>query len=187
MYKVCTEAVHSVALWTRVTLGLDMCKVCTKAVHSLALWTRVTLGLDMCKVCTEAVHSVALWTRVTLGLDMCKVCTETVHSVALWTRVTLGLDMCKVCTEAVHSVALWTCPGNLVSSMGERGGWRQQFLLLLLHNCSTFLPFVFFACSTTRFTCLLRPGLRKTQMKQIRKLTSYSYVFFASALSMSYA
>ena len=126
MYKVCTEAVHSVALWTRVTLGLDMCKVCTKAVHSLALWTRVTLGLDMRKVCTEAVHSVALWTRVTLGLDMCKVCTETVHSVAFWTRVTLGLDMCKVCTEAVHSVALWTCPGNLVSSMGERGGWRQH-------------------------------------------------------------
>ena len=29
----CTEAVHSVALWTRVTLGLDMCKVCTAAVH----------------------------------------------------------------------------------------------------------------------------------------------------------
>ena len=82
-----------------------MCKVCTEAVHSVALWTRVTLGLDMCKVCTEAVHSVALWTRVTLGLDMCKVCTEAVHSVALWTRVTLGLDMCKVCTEAVHSVA----------------------------------------------------------------------------------
>ena len=27
---------------------------------SVALLTRVTLGLDMCKVCTEAVHSVAL-------------------------------------------------------------------------------------------------------------------------------
>ena len=53
-----------------------MCKVCTEAVHCVALWTRVTLGLDMCKVCTEAVHWVALWTRVTLGLDMCKVCTE---------------------------------------------------------------------------------------------------------------
>ena len=108
MCKVCTEAVHCVALWTRVTLGLDMCKVCTEAVHCVALWTRVTLGLDMCKVCTEAVHCVALWTRVTLGLDMCKVCTEAVHCVALWTRVTLGLDMCKVCTEAVHCVALWT-------------------------------------------------------------------------------
>ena len=59
--------------------GLDMCKVCTEAVHCVALWTRVTLGLDMCKVCTEAVHSVALWTRVTLGLGMCKVCTEALH------------------------------------------------------------------------------------------------------------
>ena len=56
MCKVCTEAVHWVALWTRVTLGLGMCKVCTEAVHSLALWTRVTLGLGMCKVCTEAVR-----------------------------------------------------------------------------------------------------------------------------------
>ena len=94
MCKVCTEAVHSVALWTRVTLGLDMCKVCTEAVHSVALWTRVTLGLGMYKVCTEAVHSVALWTQVTLGLDMCKVCTEAVHSVALWTRVTLQVWTC---------------------------------------------------------------------------------------------
>ena len=43
MCKVCTEAVHSVALWTRVTLGLGMCKVCTEAVHSEVL--------DMCEVC----------------------------------------------------------------------------------------------------------------------------------------
>ena len=57
--KVCTEAVHSVALWTWTTLGLGMCKVCTEAVHCVALWTRVTLGLGMCKVCTEAVHCVS--------------------------------------------------------------------------------------------------------------------------------
>ena len=36
-----------------------MCKVCTEAVHCVALWTRVTLGLGMCKVCTEAVHCVS--------------------------------------------------------------------------------------------------------------------------------
>ena len=36
-----------------------MCKVCTEAVHCEALWTRVTLGLDMCKVCTEAIHCVS--------------------------------------------------------------------------------------------------------------------------------
>ena len=104
MCKVCTEAVHSVALWTRVTLGLGMCGVCTEAVHSVALWTRVTLGLGMCGVCTEAVHSVALWTRVTLGLGMCKVCTEAVHSVALWTRVTLQVwTMCALCTEPLKT------------------------------------------------------------------------------------
>ena len=36
--------------------GLGMCKVCTEAVHCVALWTRVTLGLGMCpcQVCTEA-------------------------------------------------------------------------------------------------------------------------------------
>ena len=45
--------------WTWVTLGLGMCKVCTEAVHCVALWTRVTLGLGMCKVCTEAVHCVS--------------------------------------------------------------------------------------------------------------------------------
>ena len=43
-----------------------MCKVCTEAVHSVALWnTSYITGFDMCKVCTEAVHSVALWTRAT--------------------------------------------------------------------------------------------------------------------------
>ena len=108
MCKVCTEELHCVTLWTRVTSGLGMCKVCTEAVDCVALWTRVTLGLGMCKVCTEAVDCVALWTLVTLGLGMCKVCTEAVDCVALWTRVTLGLGMCKVCTEAVDCVALWT-------------------------------------------------------------------------------
>ena len=55
--------------------GLDMCKVCTEAVHCVALWTRVTscyiTGLDMSKVCTEAVHCVALWTRVTSQVWTC--------------------------------------------------------------------------------------------------------------------
>ena len=62
-----------------------MCRVCTEAVHSVALWTRVTLALDMCRVCTEAVHSVALWTRVTsplwtyVALDQCKLWTPFGH------------------------------------------------------------------------------------------------------------
>ena len=29
------------------SLGLDMCKVCIEAVHCVALWTRVTSGLDV--------------------------------------------------------------------------------------------------------------------------------------------
>ena len=101
MCKVCTEAVHSVALLKH---GLhymvwDMCKVCTESVH---VWTCV-------KVCTEAVHSVALWTRVTLHVWACvKVCTEAVHSVALWTRVTLHVWTCvKYVPKSVHSVAIW--------------------------------------------------------------------------------
>ena len=36
-----------------------MCKVCTEAVHCVALCTRITLGLGMCKICTEAVHCVS--------------------------------------------------------------------------------------------------------------------------------
>ena len=117
--EVWTEAVQSVALWTRVTLQLWTCveyvpkqSIPQHFEHGLHynfghVWSmyrsspvRSTLntsyitGLDMCKVCTEAVLSVALWTRVTLGLDMCKVCTEAVHSVALWTRVTSQVWSC---------------------------------------------------------------------------------------------
>ena len=57
--KFSAQTQRTVALWARVTLGLDMCEGCTQAVQSVALWTR-----DMCKVCTEAVHSETLWTCV---------------------------------------------------------------------------------------------------------------------------
>ena len=57
-----------------------MCKAGTEAVHSEALWTRVTLGFGMCKACTEAVHSKALGIQVTSGLGMCKAYTEAVMS-----------------------------------------------------------------------------------------------------------
>ena len=50
--------------------ALDMCEVCTEAVHSVALWTLVTSQLWTCVKC-EAVHSVALWTRVTSQLWTC--------------------------------------------------------------------------------------------------------------------
>ena len=56
---------------TNYITGLDMCRVCTEAVHSVALWARVTSQVWTCKVCTEAVHSVALWTRVTSQVWTC--------------------------------------------------------------------------------------------------------------------
>ena len=51
--------------------ALDMCEVCTEAVHSVALWTRVTSQLWTCEVCTEAVDWVALGTQVTSQLWTC--------------------------------------------------------------------------------------------------------------------
>ena len=71
VYSMYRSSPFRSTLNTSYITGLDMCKVCTEAVHSVALWTRVTLGLDMCKVCTEAVHSVALWTRVTSQVWTC--------------------------------------------------------------------------------------------------------------------
>ena len=112
--------------------GLGMCEVCTEAVHCVALWTRVTL-LGMCEVCTEAVHCVALWTRVTLQAWACvkyvpkqSIAQFFEHGLhyrfghvwsmyrsgrlrsSLNTGYITGLGMCEVCTEAVHCVALWT-------------------------------------------------------------------------------
>ena len=114
---------------------LDMCEICTKAVLSVALWTRVYItALDMCEVCTEAVLSVAfehglhysfghVWSmyrsspfRSTLttgyitALDMCEVCTKAVHSVALGTRVTLYSfgHAWSMYQTSPFPIALWT-------------------------------------------------------------------------------
>ena len=123
--EVCTEAVLSVALWTRVYFtSLDMCAVCTEAVHSVALWTRVIhhrFG-HVCTIyrsspfhstlntsyCTDAVHfRSTLNTSYFTSLDMCAVCTEAVHSVALWTRVASQVWSC-VQYVPKQSIALWT-------------------------------------------------------------------------------
>ena len=136
MCEVCTDAVHSVALWTRVTSHVCTCVKCVPLHHTFGhVWSvyrcspfRSTLNtsyitrLDMCEVCTEAVHSVALWTRVTSHVCTCVKCVPLHHTFGhVWSvyrcspfRSTLNtsyitrLDMCEVCTEAVHSVALWT-------------------------------------------------------------------------------
>ena len=100
--------------------ALDMCEVCTEEVHSVALWTRVTLQLWTCVkyVLKKSIpyhfehglhysfghvwsmhqsspfRTSSLNTGYITALDMCEVCTEAVHSVALWTRVTLQLWTC---------------------------------------------------------------------------------------------
>ena len=120
-------------LHTGYITALDMCEVRTEAVRSVALWTRATLQLCPCVkyVPRSSPFRSTLNTGYITALDMCEVRTETVRSVALWTRVTYSfghvwsmyrsspfrstlntgyitaLDMCEVCTEAVHSVALW--------------------------------------------------------------------------------
>ena len=49
MCEVCTKAVIlRSTLNTSYITGLDMCKVCTEAVHSIALWTRVTSQVWTC-------------------------------------------------------------------------------------------------------------------------------------------
>ena len=66
--------------------ALDMCEVCTEAVHSVALWTRVTSQLWWSMYRSSPLRS-TLNTGYITALDMCEVCTEAVHSVALSTRL----------------------------------------------------------------------------------------------------
>ena len=111
MCEVCTEAVHSVELWTRVTLQLWGC---VKYVRKQSIPWRFEHGLQynfgtMCEVCKCSPFRSTLNTGYITTWDMCEVCTEAVHYVALLnTGYITSLDMCEVCTEAVHSVALWT-------------------------------------------------------------------------------
>ena len=135
MCAVCTEAVHSVALWTRVTSQVwhvwsmyrssPFCSTlnrsyitgltCVKYMHrssciAVALWTQVTSQFGhVWSVYTEAVHSVALLTRVTSQVWTCVqyVPKQSIPYSTLNPSYITGLT-CEVWTEAVHSVALWT-------------------------------------------------------------------------------
>ena len=145
MCDICTEAVHGVALWTRVTLGLDMCKVCTEAVHGVALWTRVTLGLDMCDICTEAVHCVALWTRVTLSFGhvwhmyRSSPFRSTLNTgyIKLWTCV--ALDQCKLWTPFTHFCPYFHTPYTLLCPKDEFTFTFRTGLIWKIDNPSTTL------------------------------------------------
>ena len=123
--------------------GLGMCEVCTEAVHSVALWTRVTSQVWACvkyvpkqSVTWHFEHELRhrfghVWSmyrsspfRSTLDrsspfrstLNMCYITCGHVWSMyrsspfrsTLNTSYITALDICEVCTEAVHSVALWT-------------------------------------------------------------------------------
>ena len=109
MCEVCTEAVHFVALWTRVTLRCGhVWSMYRSSPRCEALSTRVTLR---CGHVWSMYRSSPL--RSTLNTSYIKVrtCVKYVskqYCVALWTRVTLRCGLCEVCTEAVHCVALWT-------------------------------------------------------------------------------
>ena len=84
-------------IWTRGYITtLDMCEVCTEAVHSVPLWTRVTSQLWTCAKCVPK-HSTAstLNTGYITAFGYARsMFADAVHSVALWARVTLHFWTC---------------------------------------------------------------------------------------------
>ena len=134
MCEECTEAVHCVALWTRVTLQVwHVWSMYRSSPLRSTLNTGYITGLGMYEVCTEAVDCVVLWTRVTVQVWACvkyvpkqSISKHFEHGLHyrfghVWSmyrssplRGTLntgyitGLGMRELCTEAVHCVALWT-------------------------------------------------------------------------------
>ena len=81
------------SLNTGYITALDMCEVCTEAVHSVALWTRVTLQLwtSVKYVPKQSIFEHGLHYSFGHMWSMYQNCTKAVHFVALWTRVTLQL------------------------------------------------------------------------------------------------
>ena len=84
-----TEAVYSVALWTRTLSQLWACvKYVPKQSIPYSTWnTNIIRALGMCERMYRSSPFRSTWnTNVITALGMCEVCTEAVHSVALWTR-----------------------------------------------------------------------------------------------------
>ena len=103
---MCRSSPFRTTLNTGYITALDMYEVCAEAVHSVALCTRVTSQLCAKHVPKQSTASTLNTVYIT-ALDTREVCTDAVHSVALLkTGYITALDMCEVCTEAVHSVAL---------------------------------------------------------------------------------
>ena len=94
--NISSEVYRSSQLRSTLNMGyitaLDRCEVCTEAVHSVALRTRVTSQLWTCvKYVPKQSTPSTLNTGYITASDMCEVCTEAAHSVALWARVTSRL------------------------------------------------------------------------------------------------
>ena len=80
--EVCTEAVHSVAISTRVTLQLW---TCVKYVPKQPIPQHFEHGLHYSFGHVRSMYRIRsnFKTGYTTALDMCEVCTEAVHSVAI--------------------------------------------------------------------------------------------------------
>ena len=106
MCEVCTEAVHSVALWTRVTSQVWACvkyvpkqSVTWHFEHELRhrfghVWSMYRSSPFRSTLDRSSPFRSTLNTSYITALDVCEVSTEAVHSVALWTRVTSQLWAC---------------------------------------------------------------------------------------------
>ena len=89
--------------------ALDMCEVCTEAVHCIALWTRVTSQLWTCvKYMYRSSPLRSTFNTITSQLWTCVkyVPMQSISYTDFDTNVITGLGMCQVCTEAVNCKAL---------------------------------------------------------------------------------
>ena len=107
--------------------GLDMCKVCAEAVHCAALWTRVTLQVW---TCVKYVHSVALWTRVmcaqSVESHMCASAKECHHPHPTPPHPTLSHVMCaRVTLGGTKMMQNCACVYLWLQSVcaGDSGKW----------------------------------------------------------------
>ena len=90
--------------------GVDMCKVCTQAVHSVALWTRVTLQVWTCVKSSTYMRFMPKVTLFYAQSDPFGLCPKWL---SFMPKVTPSVNLCPkwlslVFGEKVHSVVL-TC------------------------------------------------------------------------------
>ena len=123
MCKVCTEAVHCVALWTRVTLGLGMCKACTE-------------GLDMCEVCKTCSVSSSAQEKINCSAPLSptwakRFCFDTPHTAHLCNSlehfIYQTLHTLSSLLSGYPASSLWSA-----SSLFRIRGLKESFPVILL-------------------------------------------------------